>query len=58
MDSLQTHHMVGVYPQAASGFSFSASVLAVKEDPITDLQEDFAAEQKARATYEKINRFS
>lgn len=32
----------------------TASVLAVKGDPIADLQEDLAAEQKARATYEKL----
>ena len=49
-----TDHGLGVYPQAASGFPFSASVLAVKGDPIADLQEDLAAEQKARATYEKL----
>ena len=33
---------------------FSASVLACKGDPIANLQEDLAAEQKARATYEKL----
>ena len=49
-----TDHGIGVYPQAASGVPFSASVLAVKGDPIADLQEDLAAEQKARATYEKL----
>ena len=49
-----TDHGVGVYPQAAAGFPFTASVLAVKCDPIADLQEDLAAEQKARATYEKL----
>ena len=49
-----TDHGLGVYPQAASGTPFSASVLAVKGDPIADLQEDLAAEQKARATYEKL----
>jgi len=49
-----TDHGWGVYPQAAAGFPFSASVLAVKGDPIADLQEDLAAEQKARATYEKL----
>ena len=49
-----TDHGVGVYPQAAAGFPFTASVLAVKGDPIADLQEDLAAEQKARATYEKL----
>lgn len=45
---------MGVYPQSAAGMPFSASVLAVKGDPIADLQEDLAAEQKARATYEKL----
>ena len=49
-----TDHGLGVYPQAAAGFPFTASVLAVKGDPIADLQEDLAAEQKARATYEKL----
>lgn len=49
-----TDHGNGVYPQAAAGFPFTASVLAVKGDPIADLQEDLAAEQKARATYEKL----
>ena len=49
-----TDHGWGVYPQSAAGTPFSASVLAVKGDPIADLQEDLAAEQKARATYEKI----
>ena len=49
-----TDHGWGVYPQAAAGYPFTASVLAVKGDPIADLQEDLAAEQKARATYEKL----
>ncbi|MDO5555775.1 MAG: manganese catalase family protein [Clostridia bacterium] len=49
-----TPHGVGVYPQAAAGWPFTAAVLAVKGDPIADLQEDLAAEQKARATYEKL----
>lgn len=33
---------------------FSANCLACKGDPIANLQEDLAAEQKARATYEKL----
>lgn len=53
-DNKPTPHGWGVYPQAAAGFPFTASVLAVKGDPIADLQEDLAAEQKARATYEKL----
>ena len=47
-------HGVDVYPQSAAGVPFSASVLACKGDPIANLQEDLAAEQKARATYEKL----
>ena len=34
----------GLYPQSGSGTPFSASVLAVKGDPIADLQEDLAAD--------------
>lgn len=49
-----TDHGLGVYPQAASGMPSTASCLAVKGDPIADLQDDLAAEQKARATYEKL----
>ena len=54
LGSYYTDHGLGVYPQSAAGMPFSASVLAVKGDPIADLQEDLAAEQKARATYEKL----
>jgi spore coat protein JC len=49
-----TDHGLGVYPQSAGGIPFDATALAVKGDPVADLQEDLAAEQKARATYEKI----
>ena len=54
LGSYYTDHGWGVYPQSAAGMPFSASVLAVKGDPIADLQEDLDAEQKARATYEKL----
>ena len=56
-DTYFVDHTTGVYPQAASGTPFSAAVLAVKGDPITDLHEDLAAEQKARTTYDNILRF-
>ena len=49
-----TDHGVGVYPQAAAGWPWNAATIAVKGDSIADLQEDLAAEQKARATYEKL----
>ena len=43
-----------VYPQSAAGTPFTAAYIACKGDPIANLQEDLAAEQKARATYEKL----
>ncbi len=49
-------HTAGVYPTAASGFPWSAGGIAVEGDPIADLNEDLAAEQKARVTYENILR--
>ena len=51
-------HTAGVYPAAAAGFPFNAAAIAVKGDPITDLTEDLAAEQKARTTYDNILRIS
>lgn len=49
-----TDHGVDVYPQSAGGQAFTAAYIACKGDPIANLQEDLAAEQKARATYEKL----
>lgn len=49
-----TDHGVGVYPQSAGGTPWSAATIAVKADVIADLNEDLAAEQKARATYENL----
>jgi spore coat protein JC len=51
-------HTTGVYPTSASGAPFSAFSIAVKGDPLTDLHEDLAAEQKARTTYDNILRLS
>ena len=51
-------HSAGVYPTSASGFPWSASSMQVKGDPIADLTEDLAAEQKARVTYDNILRLS
>lgn len=51
-------HTAGVYPTAASGFPWSAAGIGVKGDPIADLTEDLAAEQKARVTYDNILRLS
>ena len=49
-------HTVGIWPQAAGGVPFNACEFQSKGDPITDLHEDLAAEQKARTTYDNILR--
>ena len=49
-------HTVAVWPQAAGGVPFNACEFQSKGDPITDLHEDLAAEQKARSTYDNILR--
>ena len=51
-------HTNGVYPVSASGVPFTAAYIAVKGDPIADLVEDMAAEQKARVVYDNILRFA
>lgn len=51
-------HTAGVYPTAASGFPWTAASMQVKGDPMADLTEDLAAEQKARVTYDNILRLS
>ena len=57
-DAYFVDHTTGVYPQAAAGYPFSAGSLQVTGDPITDLNENMAAEMKARTTYDNILRLS
>ena len=49
-------HTTGIWPQAAGGIPFNACEFQSKGDPLTDLFEDLAAEQKARSTYDNILR--
>ena len=58
LDTYFVDHTAGVYPTAASGFPWSAASMAVKGDVLADLNEDLAAEQKARVTYDNILRLS
>ena len=55
-DTYFVDHTTGLYPIAASGTPFSAEVFQSTGDPIADLTEDLAAEQKARLTYDNILR--
>jgi len=47
-------HDKAIYPASAAGSPFTAAYIQSKGDPITDLYEDMAAEQKARSTYEYL----
>ena len=49
-------HTINLWPQAAGGIPQNACEFQSKGDPITDLVEDMAAEQKARTTYDNILR--
>ena len=49
-------HTLGIYPASATGEPWTAAYIQSKGDPITDLHEDMAAEQKARTTYDNILR--
>lgn len=52
------NHTTGIYPQDANGTPFSTAALQSTGDPISDLFEDMAAEQKARTTYDNILRLA
>lgn len=55
-DKYYVDHTLGLYPQSAGGDAWTATYIQSKGDPITDLHEDMAAEQKARTTYDNILR--
>lgn len=47
-------HGYGLYPTDSNGVPFTATYFNSVGDPIADLAEDMAAEEKARATYEHL----
>lgn len=55
-DKYYVDHTLALWPQSAGGTPWTATYLQSKGDPITDLHEDMAAEQKARTTYDNILR--
>ncbi|MBE6702254.1 MAG: manganese catalase family protein [Ruminococcaceae bacterium] len=56
MDIYFVDHTAGLYPVSAAGVPFDMKYVGVKGDMIADLNEDLAAEQKARVTYDNILR--
>ena len=55
-DAYFINHTTGLYPVDASGVPFNAGAFASTGDVIADLNEDLAAEQKARVSYDNILR--
>ncbi|GLC32019.1 manganese catalase family protein [Clostridium omnivorum] len=54
MGGFYADHDKAIYPVNGDGVPFSAAYIQSKGNPIVDLTEDLAAEQKARATYEYL----
>lgn len=54
LGSMYADHKRAVYPTDATGVPFTATYFASMNDPVADLAEDMAAEQKARAVYENL----
>ncbi len=56
MDQYFVDHTAGIYPASAAGVPCDMKYIGVKGDLLADLNEDLAAEQKARVTYDNILR--
>ena len=54
LDPYYADHGLGIFPQSAGGSAWSADGIQSTGNPVVDLYENMAAEQKARATYEYL----
>ena len=54
LESHYAEHGYGLYPTDSNGVPFTVSYFATTGDPLADLSEDMAGDQKARATYENL----
>ena len=54
LGSHYAEHNKGLFPTDSNGVPFTVTYFATTGDPIADLYEDMAAEQKARAVYENL----
>ena len=54
LGDIYSEHGMAVYPSNASGVPFTITYVSVTGDPLADISEDMAAEQKARAVYENL----
>ena len=54
LDTHYAEHAKGLFPTDANGVPFTTAYFATTGDPLADISEDMAAEQKARAVYENL----
>lgn len=54
LDTHYAEHGKGLYPTDVNGVPFTVAYFATTGDPMADISEDMAAEQKARAVYENL----
>ena len=54
LDPHFAEHNKALYPTDANGVPFTITYVATTGDPVADLSENMAAEQKARAVYENL----
>ena len=54
LDSHYAEHAKALFPTDANGVPFTTAYFATTGDPLADISEDMAAEQKARAVYENL----
>ena len=54
LDAHYAEHAKALFPTDANGVPFTVAYLATTGDPLADISEDMAAEQKARAVYENL----
>lgn len=54
LEGQYTEHGLALFPNDANGIPWTAAYISTTGDPVADLEEDLAAEQKARAVYEHL----
>lgn len=54
LEAHYVNHGKSPFPHDASGYAWTATFIQSKDDPIANLHENMASEQKARATYEYL----
>ena len=54
LEGMYTEHGFSLFPENVNGIPWTAAYISTTGDPIADLEEDLAAEQKARAVYENL----